>query len=90
MGVCHEEGREEMKMSFSRKASVWVGGIHLMCHSLLQLQATDVCRPSNTFGLPQYISIRTLLSFPFLTILSSSFLDLSSPREAHGLEGPAR
>ena len=26
MGVCHEEGREEMKMSFSRKASVWVGG----------------------------------------------------------------
>ena len=80
MGVCHEEGREEMKMSFSRKASVWVGGIHLMCHSLLQLQATDVCRPSNTFGLPQYISIRTLLSFPFLTILSSSFLDLSSPR----------
>ena len=56
------------------------GGIHLMCHSLLQLQATDVCRPSNTFGLPQYISIRTLLSFPFLTILSSSFLDLSSPR----------
>ena len=52
------------------------GGIHLMCHSLLQLQATDVCRPSNTFGLPQYISIRTLLSFPFLTISSSSFLDL--------------
>ena len=65
-----------MKMSFSRKASVWVGGIHLRCHSLLQLQATDVCRPSNTFGLPQYISIRTLLSFPFLTISSSSFLDL--------------
>ena len=65
-----------MKMSFSRKASVWVGGIHLRCHSLLQLQATDVCRPSNTFGLPQYISIRSLLSFPFLTISSSSFLDL--------------
>ena len=88
MGVCHEEGREEMKMSFSRKASVWVGGIHLMCHSLLQLQATDVCRPSNTFGLPQYISIRTLLSFPFLTISSSSFLDLYMNQDPGPLEPP--
>ena len=75
-------------MSFSRKASVWVGGIHLMCHSLLQLQATDVCRPSNTFGLPQYISIRTLLSFPFLTISSSSFLDLYMNQNMGPLEPP--